>query len=54
MRLRQVVAMLSRNKWLLVACTLLGYLAARNYGDRAERVYQWGHTSPWRLARGVL
>src|SRR5262245_14032789 len=39
-RLRQVVAMLSRSKWLLLAGTLLGYAAARIYTDRAERVYE--------------
>jgi capsular exopolysaccharide synthesis family protein len=39
-RLRQLVAMLLRNKWLLLACTILGYAAARFYTDRAERVYE--------------
>jgi tyrosine-protein kinase Etk/Wzc len=40
LRLRQVVAMLNRSKWLLLAGTLLGYAAARIYTDRAERVYE--------------
>src|SRR5215207_10615003 len=39
-RLRQMVAMLLRNKWLLLGCTLLGYAAARFYTDRADRVYE--------------
>ena len=39
-RLRQMVAMLLRNKWLLLGCTLLGYAAARVYTDRADRVYE--------------
>ena len=39
-RLRQMFAMLLRNKWLLLACTLLGYAAARMYTDRADRVYE--------------
>jgi capsular exopolysaccharide synthesis family protein len=40
LRLRQMVAMLFRNKWLLIGCTLLGFAAARFYTDRAERVYE--------------
>jgi tyrosine-protein kinase Etk/Wzc len=39
-RLRQVVAVLARNKWLLLACLLIGYAAARTYTEHAERVYE--------------
>src|SRR5919106_6811015 len=40
LRLRQLIAVLSRNKWLLLACTVVGFAAARTYAKHAERVYE--------------
>lgn len=40
LRIAQVIAMLKRSKWLILACVALAYAAAAIYVRRADRVYR--------------